>query len=269
MKYLTPNRLIASLAILIAAGAGLLVAGRGARGEDATGLAPPPLVRSDVSAPGVPDTGPTDVGFQFDFGSFVGPQNDPTKDVPEQRPDIPAPEVGPRPVEVAPEPDPPKPVAPTPPPIPLWKLDPAGWEASLVEREKALAEATLALERQQKQLEALWSEARQAQRFAAKMCDGPISPGGARAVLPGPLGDDMAIAGVVAVIKKMKPTRAAEVIQSWDDFLTVAVMQRLSARSSAPILASAPPKYSARITRRMASGRSPLETSPGTTEAAP
>ncbi len=85
--YSSPNRLVASVAILVAAAAGLFVAGRGARGEDVA--SPPVLVRTDVASATLTDGGPagagpsdatkaaTDIGFSqerqvFEVGRLTG-----------------------------------------------------------------------------------------------------------------------------------------------------------------------------------------------------
>ena len=56
------------------------------------------------------------------------------------------------------------------------------------------------------------------------------------------------------IVKKMKPTQAAALLQQWDDELVVSVLKDLSARTVAPILGAMPVEVSGRITRRMVTG---------------
>ena len=59
---------------------------------------------------------------------------------------------------------------------------------------------------------------------------------------------------VVTILKKMKPSQAAQLLLEWDDELAIEVLKKLSARTASPILAAMPVDASGRITRRMVTG---------------
>ena len=59
---------------------------------------------------------------------------------------------------------------------------------------------------------------------------------------------------VAALVKKMKPTTASEMLQRWDEPLIIDVLKRLSARVASPILGKMPADISGRITSRMLTG---------------
>ena len=137
------------------------------------------------------------------------------------------------------------------------------WETSLSAREQALVRTQQALlgEMQrlddlQKKIESRWAEAAEARRFAETACGGPvITAGPATGALPLTADErEVNIGRVADIVKKMKPSKAAEVVMEWDDVLAIDVLGRLSARVVTPILSAMPVDVSGRLTRRMISG---------------
>ena len=155
--------------------------------------------------------------------------------------------------------------APAPRPEPVDKGDVARttWEASLAAREQAISRAQQALLREmdrlhdmQKRVEARWVEANEVRRFAEQSCGGSVITAGPLTTVAPPSPEELKAnrAHMQTIVKKMKPTQAAALLQQWDDELVVSVLKDLSARTVAPILGAMPVEVSGRITRRMVTG---------------
>lgn len=138
------------------------------------------------------------------------------------------------------------------------------WEGTLASREQALGRAQKALNREmeriqemEKRVEARWVEANEIRHFAEKACGGSVVVAGPATgvVPPTPEEIEANTVKVSTIVKKMKPTLAADMLQRWDDDLIIEVIQRLSARVTSPILSAMPPEVSGRITQRMATGK--------------
>ena len=137
------------------------------------------------------------------------------------------------------------------------------WEASLAAREQALARTQAALNREMerseeilKRAEAKLQEAQLIRHYAEKACGGTVIAGGpVKGFLPPTPEELEQNAKIVAeLVKKMKPTTAAQMLQRWDEPLIIDVLKRLSARVASPILGKMPAEISGRITSRMLTG---------------
>jgi len=137
------------------------------------------------------------------------------------------------------------------------------WESSLAAREQALSRTQAALNREMerseeilKRAEAKLQEAQLIRHYAEKACGGTVIAGGpVKGFLP-PTPEELEENAqiVAAMVKKMKPTTAAQMLQRWDEPLIIDVLKRLSARAASPILGKMPPEISGRITSRMLTG---------------
>ncbi|PKN54698.1 MAG: hypothetical protein CVU56_25085 [Deltaproteobacteria bacterium HGW-Deltaproteobacteria-14] len=145
------------------------------------------------------------------------------------------------------------------------------WEASLAAREEALAKAREALAKQledvrrlEAQVDARLQEANRRLEQANKRWEENArlkTPTGAS--LPQTLEEANAqLDKLVAIIKKMKPADAAEMVSKWHDALLVDVLARLPARSASPVLAKMAPKDAARVTAMLARGGAPTPGEP-------
>jgi len=56
------------------------------------------------------------------------------------------------------------------------------------------------------------------------------------------------------MVKKMKPSKAAELLQQWDDRLAIGIVRRLGSRRATPILSKMPAVESGRLTSKIAAG---------------
>lgn len=148
-------------------------------------------------------------------------------------------------------------------PVDQTPTDKKVWEASLAAREQALARTQAALNREMerseeilKRAEAKLQEAQTIRHYAEKACGGTVIAGGpVKGFLPPTPEELEANAKIVAeLVKKMKPTTAAQMLQRWDEPLIIDVLKRLSARSASPILGKMPAEISGRITSRMLTG---------------
>jgi len=137
------------------------------------------------------------------------------------------------------------------------------WEASLAAREQAISRAQQALLREmdrlhdlQKRVEARWVDANEVRRFAEQSCGGSVITAGPLSAVapPSPEEVEQNRNHVVTIVKKMKPSQAAQLLLQWDDELAIDVLKKLSARTASPILAAMPVDASGRITRRMVTG---------------
>jgi len=137
------------------------------------------------------------------------------------------------------------------------------WEASLAAREQSIARAQQALLREmdrlhdlQKRVEARWVDANEVRRFAEQSCGGSVITAGPLTAVAPPSPEEIEEnrKHVVTIVKKMKPTQAAQLLLQWDDELAIEVLKKLSARTASPILAAMPVEDSGRITRRMVTG---------------
>jgi flagellar motility protein MotE (MotC chaperone) len=141
--------------------------------------------------------------------------------------------------------------------------DKAVWETSLAAREQALARTQAALHREMKRSEdilerahARLEEARLIRHYAEKACGGSLITGGPIKGLMPPTPEELEAnaKSVAEIVKKMKPNKAAQMLQRWDEPLIIDVLKRLSARASSPILGKMPAEVSGRITSRMLTG---------------
>jgi flagellar motility protein MotE (MotC chaperone) len=141
--------------------------------------------------------------------------------------------------------------------------DKAVWETSLAAREQALARTQAALHREMKRSEdileraqARLEEARLIRHYAEKACGGSLITGGPIKGLLPPTPEELEAnaKSVAEIVKKMKPNKAAQMLQRWDEPLIIDVLKRLSARASSPILGKMPAEVSGRITSRMLTG---------------
>jgi flagellar motility protein MotE (MotC chaperone) len=137
------------------------------------------------------------------------------------------------------------------------------WEASLAAREQALSRTQAALNREMERSEEILKraagkleEAQLIRHYAEKACGGTVIAGGpVKGVLPPTLEELEENAKIVAaLVKKMKPSTASEMLQRWDEPLIIDVIKRLSARVASPILGKMPAAVSGRITSRMLTG---------------
>jgi len=137
------------------------------------------------------------------------------------------------------------------------------WEASLAAREQAISRAQQALLREmdrlhdlQKRVEARWIDATEIRRFAEQSCGGSVITAGPLSAIAPPTPEEVeeSRTHVVTIVKKMKPSQAAQLLLQWDDELAIEVLKKLSARTASPILAAMPVVESGRITRRMVTG---------------
>ncbi|MEE2779711.1 MAG: hypothetical protein VYE15_04245 [Myxococcota bacterium] len=137
------------------------------------------------------------------------------------------------------------------------------WEASLAAREQAISRAQQALLREmdrlhdlQKRVEARWVDANEVRRFAEQSCGGSVITAGPLTAVapPSPEEIEQNREHVVTILKKMKPSQAAQLLLQWDDEMAIEVLKKLSARTASPILAAMPVDASGRITRRMVTG---------------
>ncbi len=141
--------------------------------------------------------------------------------------------------------------------------DKSVWEASLAAREQALSRTQAALKREMERSEeilkraaAKLEEAQLIRHYAEKACGGTVIAGGpVKGVLP-PTPEELEENAkmVAALVKKMKPSAASEMLQRWDEPLIIDVLKRLSARVASPILGKMPADISGRITSRMLTG---------------
>lgn len=145
------------------------------------------------------------------------------------------------------------------------------WEASLAAREEALAKAREALAKQledvrrlEAQVDARLHEANRRLEQANKRWEENArlkTPTGA--TLPQTLEEANAqLDKLVAIIKKMKPADAAEMVSKWHDALLVDVLARLPARTASPVLAKMAPKDAARVTAMLGRGGAPTPSEP-------
>jgi hypothetical protein len=56
------------------------------------------------------------------------------------------------------------------------------------------------------------------------------------------------------MVKKMKPSKAAELLQEWDDKLAIGIFRRLGSRRATPILSKMPAAVGGRLTSKIAAG---------------
>jgi flagellar motility protein MotE (MotC chaperone) len=56
------------------------------------------------------------------------------------------------------------------------------------------------------------------------------------------------------MVKKMKPSKAAELLQQWSDKLAIGILRRLGSRRATPILSKMPVEVSGRLTSLIAAG---------------
>jgi|GEM_PF-2515504 len=145
------------------------------------------------------------------------------------------------------------------------------WEASLAAREEALAKAREALAKQvedvrklEAQVDARLREANERLAEANRRWEDNArlrTPTGE--VLPQTIEESNAqLDKLVAIIKKMKPADAAEMVSKWHDALLVDVLARLPARVASPVLAKMEPKHAARVTAMLGRGGAPTPPKP-------
>lgn len=118
-----------------------------------------------------------------------------------------------------------------------------------------------ALTAQLTQLEALeeqlrtMTEASQAARVAMEsaLAGIPVEP--EEPVEPAtPAQIDESLLLLTDLVKKMKPSKAAELLQQWDDTLAIGILRRLGSRRAAPILSKMPVVVGGRLTSKIAAG---------------
>ncbi|MGM0577162.1 MAG: hypothetical protein ACQEXJ_15665 [Myxococcota bacterium] len=141
--------------------------------------------------------------------------------------------------------------------------DAEAWAARLAAREQALVRTQQALmaqmervEERERKVEERWREAMEARQFAEEACGAPVV-GERPSLTTLPLTEEereTRLERVRKIVKKMGPDEAAAMMQRWSDPLAVNVLEGLSPRVVAPLLAEMPAEEAARLTRRMATG---------------